>query len=49
MTKHQQPDLDKIYLYIKDLFQSKYQLLIKKRENLGTKSLKNPKAFINYS
>ena len=30
--KHQQPDNDKIYLYVKDLFESKYQLLINGRE-----------------
>ena len=30
--KHQQPDNDKIYLYVKDPFESKYQLLINGRE-----------------
>ena len=28
LIKHQQPDTDKIYLYVKDPFESKYQLLI---------------------
>ena len=28
LIKHQRPDIDKIYLYVKDLFESKYQLLI---------------------
>ena len=26
--KHQRPHIDKIYLYVKDTFESKYQLLI---------------------
>ena len=30
-----QPDIDKIYLCTKDLFESKYQYLINKREGLG--------------
>ena len=29
--------IDKIYLYTKDLSEPKYQLLIEKRENAGTK------------
>ena len=29
--KHQQPNIDKIYFYIKDLFESKYHLLINGR------------------
>ena len=29
--------IDKIYLYAKDLEESKYQLLIEKRENAGIK------------
>ena len=28
LIKHQRPDIDKIYLYVKDLFESKYHLLI---------------------
>ena len=47
--KHQQPDFDKIYLCVKDPFESKYQLLIKGREKVRIKELKNPKAFIDYS
>ena len=35
----QQDDIDKIYLYAKDLSESKYQFLIKKRENAGMKHL----------
>ena len=33
---------------VKDPFESKYQLLIKGREELGIKKLKNPKALIDY-
>ena len=29
------PDIDKIYLYAKDLYEDKYQLLINKRESTG--------------
>ena len=49
LIKHQRPVTDKIHLYVKDLFESKYQLLINGREKVGIKTLKNPKAFINYS
>ena len=45
MTK----DIDKIYLYTKDPFESMYQLIINEREKIGTKRLKNPNAFIDYS
>ena len=48
VIKNQQPNIDKIYLYVKDPFESKYQLLNNGRENAGIKK-KNPKAFINYS
>ena len=40
---------DKIYLYAKDLYKPKYQFLIRKRENVGIKTLNNPSAFIEYS
>ena len=49
LIKKQRPDIDKIYLYIKDPFESKYQLLINGREKVGTENLKNPKAFTDYS
>ena len=49
LIKHQRPDIDKIYLYIKDSFESKYQLLITGGEKVGIKKLKNPKAFTDYS
>ena len=49
LIKHRRPDIDKNYLYVKDSFESKYQLLINGREKLGTENLKNSKAFIDYS
>ena len=41
--------IDKIYLYVKDLYEAKCQYLIKKRENNGLKNMKDPKVFIEYS
>ena len=41
--------IDKIYLYAKDLSESKYQFLIKIREDVGIKNLNDPSAFIEYS
>ena len=49
LIKHQRAGIDKIYLYVKDPFESKYQLLINGRERVGTENLKNPKAFIGDS
>ena len=49
LIKNQQPDIDKICINDKDLFESNYQLLINKREKVGIPKLKNPKAFIEYS
>ena len=49
LIKNQQPDIDRIYLYIKDPFESKYQLLINGKERVGIEILKNPKIFIDYS
>ena len=43
LIKNHQPDIDK------DPFELKYQLLINGRKKIGTKKLKNPKAFIDYS
>ena len=48
LIKNQRQDNDKIYLHIKDQFESKYQLLINWREKVGIRKLKNPKAFIDY-
>ena len=44
-----QPDIDKIYLYVKDPYESKYQYSINnKREGVGINNLNNIKAFIEY-
>ena len=37
LIKYQQPDIDKIYLFVKNPFESKYQLLINKREKVVIK------------
>ena len=44
-----QPDIDKIYLYAKDSYETKYQFLIDKRESTGLKHCNDPKTFIEYS
>ena len=44
-----QDDIDKMYLYAKDLREPKYQFLIKKREDAGIKHLNDPNAFIECS
>ena len=44
-----QPDIDKIYLYVKDPYEAKYQYLINKREKVGLDHFDDPKAFIEYS
>ena len=43
-----QPDIDKIYFYAKDPYESKYQHLINKREGAGINHFNDPKAFIEY-
>ena len=45
----EQNDIDKIYLYAKDLREPKYEFLIKKHEYTGTKNVNNSNAFIEYS
>ena len=45
----QQDDIDKMYLYAKDLSEPKDELLIKKREDAGIKHFKDPNAFIECS
>ena len=47
LIKHQRLNTDKIYLYVKDPLESKYQLHINGREKVGIGNLKNPKAFID--
>ena len=44
-----QPDIDKIYLYAKDLYEAQYEYLINKRQSVGINHFNNPKAFIEYS
>ena len=46
---NEQKDIDKIYLYAKDLSESKYEYLIKNRENAGIKHVNDSNAFIEYS
>ena len=48
LIKNQRPDIDKNYLYVKDPFELKYQLLINGRKKVGIENLKNPKAVIDY-
>ena len=43
---NEQNDIDKIYLYARDLSEPKYEYLIKKREDAEIKHLNNPNAFI---
>ena len=37
LVKHQRPDIDKIYLYVRDPFKSKDQFLINSRKKTGIK------------
>ena len=46
---NEQKDIDKIYLYAKDLSESKYEYLIKNRESAGIKHLNDSKAFTECS
>ena len=46
---NEQKDTDKIYLYAKDLSESKYEYLVKNRETAGIKHLNDSKAFIECS
>ena len=42
-------DIDKMYLYAKDLSEPTYKFLIKKREDAGIKHLEDSNAFIECS
>ena len=44
-----QPDIDTTYLYVKDPYKLKYQLLISERGSTGLKHFNNSEAFIEYS
>ena len=46
---NEQNDIDKIYLYARDLNEPKYKILIEKRENAGIKHLNDPNSFIECS
>ena len=46
---NEQKNMDKIYLYAKDLSESKYEFLIKNRENAGIKLVNDSNAFIECS
>ena len=44
-----QPDTDQIYFYAKDPYETKFQLIINKRESAGINNLNGSKAIIEYS
>ena len=46
---NEQDDIGKIYLDAKDLLESKYECLIKKRKNVGIKYLNDPNTLIQCS
>ena len=46
---NEQEDIDKIYLYAKDLGESKYEYLTRNRKKTGIKHLNDSKAFIDCS
>ena len=46
---NEQNDIDKIYLYARDLSEPKYEYVIKKCNNAGIKHANNPDAFIECS
>ena len=46
---NEQNDIDKIYLYVRDLSEPKYEYWIKKREAAGIKDLNNPSSFVECS
>ena len=47
--RKEQGDIDKMYLYVKDLSEPKYELLIKKHEDVGIKHCNDSNAFIECS
>ena len=46
---NKEPDIDKIYLYAKDPYKSKYRFLLEKSESTELKHFNDSKAFIEYS
>ena len=49
LAPNEQKDIDKIYLYAKDLSEPKYEYLIKNCENAGINHVNDGNAFIEYS
>ena len=45
----EQYDIDKIYLYARDLNKPKYEILIQKCKDAGIKHLNDPNVFIEFS
>ena len=45
----EQDDIDKIYLHVKDLSESRYEFLIKKCKDVEIKDLNDPNAFVECS
>ena len=46
---NEQNDIDKMYLYARDLNEPKYKISIKKRKDVGIKHLNDPNAFVKCS
>ena len=46
---NKQPEIEKIYLYAKDPYESKYQYLIKTHEIVGVIHFSDPEACIKYA
>ena len=46
---NEQIDIDKVYLYARDLNEQKYKIIIKKREDAGIMPLIDPNEFIECS
>ena len=49
LIKNKRSDIEKIHLYVKDPFESNYQLHFNVSQEVGIKMLKNPKAFTDDS
>ena len=49
LIKHQRPDIEKTYLYVKDTLKTKSQMLVSRREKAITENFKIPTVFIDYS
>ena len=45
----EEDNIDKIYLYAKDLSETKFEFLIKNREDAGIKSFNDPNSFVECS